>query len=110
MSLRETFSNRTSFTVINIYGQIALVHISTVLQRVLPCYLSNSPLKWDFLDIDLITFFGVGQFKSTSAMRVIFLLKMFKNDSKFQKCKKEFGKNFFSEIIASEDVAINSLC
>ena len=36
---------------------------------------------------------------------------MFKIESRFQKCNKKFGKYYFlSEIIASEDVAINCLC
>ena len=43
-------------------------------------------------------------------MRVIFVLKMVKIESKFSKWNKKFGKSFFiSEIIASEDVAINCL-
>ena len=54
----------------------------------LPCYLSKRPLKRDFLDIYLTTSFGVPKFKNTSAMRVIFFLKMFKIESKFTKCKK----------------------
>ena len=36
------------------------------------------PLRRDFLDVDLTTFFGVTNFRNTSAMRVIFFLKMFK--------------------------------
>ena len=36
------------------------------------------PLKRDFTDIYLITFFGDGNLGTTSAMRVIFFLKMFK--------------------------------
>ena len=76
----------------------------------LPCYLSKGPLKRDFLDIYVTIFFGVSKFKNASAMRVIFLLKMFKIESKFPKCKKKNQKMFFvSEIIASEDVAINCL-
>ena len=53
----------------------------------LPCYLSKDPLKLDFLDIYLTTFFGVCKFKNTSAIRVILFLKMFKTESKFRKCK-----------------------
>ena len=41
-------------------------------------------------------------------MKVIFFLKMFKIECRFPKCNKKFGKYFFvSEVIASEDVAIN---
>ena len=53
----------------------------------LPCYFSKNPLKEEFLDIYLTTFFGVDKFKNTSAMRVIFFLKIFKIESKFTKCK-----------------------
>ena len=60
----------------------------------LPSYLSKGPLKGDFVDIYLTTFFGVGQFKNTSPMRINFFLKMFKIEFKFRKCKKEFRKFF----------------
>ena len=43
-----------------------------------PSCFSKDPLKRDFLDIDLTTFFGVSNFGNTSAMRFIFFLKMFK--------------------------------
>ena len=58
------------------------------------CYLSNEPLKLDFLDIYLSTFFGDCRFKNTSAMRVIFFLKMLKTESKFRKSKKKLRKCF----------------
>ena len=38
----------------------------------------KTPLKRDFPGIYLITFFGDGDLGTTSAMRVIFFLKMFK--------------------------------
>ena len=60
----------------------------------LPLYLSKGPLKWDFLDIYLTTFFGVRKFKNTSAMRVIFFLKMFKIESKIWKFKKKKRKSW----------------
>ena len=44
----------------------------------LPCYLSKAPVKLDFLDNYLNTFFGILNFGNTSAMRVIFFLKMYK--------------------------------
>ena len=47
----------------------------------LPSYLWNGPLKRDFLDIYITTFFGVRKFQNTSALRVIFSLKMFKIES-----------------------------
>ena len=58
------------------------------------CYLSNNPLKGDFLDIYLTTFFGVHNSKNIFAMRVIFFLKMFKIQSKFRKCWKNWEKVF----------------
>ena len=72
--------------------KIWLRHCRSALNSVsarLPCYLSKHHLKGDFLDIYLTTFFGVRKFKNTSAMRVIFLLKMFKIESKFRKWKKK---------------------
>ena len=50
--------------------------------------LVEGPLRLDFLDIYLTTFFGFPKFKNTSAMRIIFFLKMFKIKSKFRKWKK----------------------
>ena len=46
----------------------------------LPCCLSKGPLKCDFLDIYLTTFFGIRSFGNTSYMRVIF----------YQKCSKVY--------------------
>ena len=62
----------------------------------------------DFLDSYLTTFFIVEKFKNTIARRVIFFSKMFKIEPKFKNTKKK--KFFVSEIIASENVAINCLC
>ena len=42
------------------------------------CLLWKTPLKRDFTGIYLITFFGDGDLGTTSAMRGIFFLKMFK--------------------------------
>ena len=61
----------------------------------LPCYFSNGPLKGDFWDIYLTTFFRVCKFKNTSAMRVNFFLKMFKIGLKFRKFKKKIGEKVF---------------
>ena len=63
-------------------------------------YLSKGPMRPDFLNIYLTTFFKVRKFKNRSAMRVIFLLKMIKIESKFQKCnktKKKDKKYFFEK-------------
>ena len=67
----------------------------------LPCYLSKGSLKPDFLDIYLTTIFEVRKFKNTSAMRVIFFLKMFKIQSKLPKWKKQWEKvcSFFDNCI-----------
>ena len=66
----EISSNSIAFTVINKYAKRVWAQ--------LPCCFSKGPLKKDFLNIYLITFFGVRNFGNTSAMRVIFFLKIFK--------------------------------
>ena len=73
----------------------------------LPYQLSQGPLKENFLDIYLPTFFGVQKFKNTSASRVILCVEMFKIESKFRKCRKNSKIFLVSEIISSENVAIN---
>ena len=50
--------------------------------------LFEGPLKRDFLDVYLTTFFGVRQIENTSAVRVILFYKILKIESKFPKCKK----------------------
>ena len=64
----------------------------------LPCYLPKGLLKRDFLDSYLSTFFALLQFENTSAMRVMFFLKIFRVESKFRKCKKKkkIEKNIFN--------------
>ena len=69
--------------------------------------MSKGPLKQHFLDIYLTTFFGVLKFKHTSAMRVIFFLKMFKIESKFRKCKKKKKKKKL-RIVKKSILAIES--
>ena len=56
------------------------------------------PLTQDFLDNYLTMLFGVRKFKYTSAISVIFFLKMFKIECKFRKCKKKKKKirNYFT--------------
>ena len=41
-------------------------------------FLSKYDLRQEFLDIYLITFWGVRNFGNTSSMRVMFFLKIFK--------------------------------
>ena len=50
------------------YCRSALNSISATLR----CYFSKGPLKRDFLDIYLNTFFGACKFKNTSGRRIIF--------------------------------------
>ena len=67
-------------------------------------------MKRNLLDIYLATFFTVRKVKNKSIMRVIFVSKMFKIEQSFQKCGKKVKKiSIVSEIVASEDVAINCL-
>ena len=78
----------------------------------LPCYLPKGPLKRDFLDTYVTTYFGVCKLKNKSAMMVILFLKMFKIECKFRKCKKQKKREkklVISEIIESENVAKNCL-
>ena len=67
-SLTETFFKTIVIPVINKYGKGGVLQILTI---------STDPLKYDFLGIHLIMFFGVGNLGHTSAMGVIFFLKMF---------------------------------
>ena len=73
------------------------------------CFLSKGPLKQDFMDIYLTTFFRVRKFKNASVMRAIFYLKILKIEPKFGKIKKKFKKKIFFKVIAAKDVAINCL-
>ena len=50
--------------------------------------LLSDPLKRDFLGIVLTMFLGVRNFGNTSAMRVIFFLKMFQIEARFQNEEK----------------------
>ena len=54
--------------------------------------------------------FRVRNFKNTKALRVIFLLKIFKIEARLQKWSKKIEIKFFdSEIIACELVSLNCL-
>ena len=93
--------------MINKFGKGAVFKIPTVFRPGF-FYLWKGPLKRLFFAIYLTTCFGGHKFKYASAMRVIFVLRMFKIKFGFPKSKKLFGKSFFvSEINTSEDVAIN---
>ena len=81
---RETFSTWISLTGSNKCGK----SWNSISAR-LPCYLLKGLLKRDFLDIYLTTFFGIRYFENTSAMRIIFFLKILRIETKFPKCKKE---------------------
>ena len=59
-----------------------------------PFTMSKGYLKREFLDIYQTTSFRVRKFENTSAMRVIYFLKMFKVESKLRKLKKKFRKYF----------------
>ena len=61
----------------------------------LPCCLSKGPLKRDFLDIYLTTFFGILNFVKTSAMRAIFFLKVFKRCLHFKNTEKNLEKSYW---------------
>ena len=61
--------------MINKYGKDGVVQISIVF---VPLNFQKGTLKQDFLEICLTTFFVVRNFRDTSAMRVVFYLKMIK--------------------------------
>ena len=71
------------------FGKGAVIKISTAFGPFSLLLVEYSSER-DFLDIYLTTVFGVCKFENWSAMRVIFVLKMFKMESKFRKCKKKF--------------------
>ena len=67
-------------------------------------------MKPDFLDIDVILFFGVRNFENTSAMRVIIFDENVKNLNEISKMQQKIEKKFFVfPIIASGLVALNCL-
>ena len=79
----------------------------------MPCCLLKGPLKYDFLDNYVTTFFGGLNFENTSAIRVIKFkldLKNAKKKKKKKKKKKNLRQRFFVfERIASELVTLNCL-
>ena len=76
VSLRETFSNATTFTVINKYCKGAAIQIATVFRQIC-CVVCMGPLKDGFLDIYLTMYLGAGISGNTSATRVIYFCQMF---------------------------------
>ena len=58
------------------------------------CCLWKGLLKRHFLDIYLITFFGVPNLRNTSAMRVIFCLEIIKLNVDFRNSEKNWEKVF----------------
>ena len=78
VSLAETFSNATTFTVINKYWKGAAIQIATVFRHICLVCLSKAPLKHGFLDIYLNIFFRAGISRNTSAGKVIVFWQMFK--------------------------------
>ena len=75
----------------------------------LPCCYSAGPLKRDFLDIYLTTYFGVPNFGNTQVMRIILFWKVSKCNTNFKTSLKIKKKFVVSGINASELVAKNSL-
>ena len=95
--------------MINDYGKGAVVQISTVFQRVTMLLVEGSSGAGLYGHLSNHIFRSPSDQKSIS-YEVIFFLKMWKIQFRLPKCNKIWKKNFFfSEIIASEDVAINCL-
>ena len=72
ISLWETFSNSTAFTVINEYGKGVAVQIWTVFGPIYHVACGRVLWNGNFLDIYLTKFFGVRNFGNATAMSVIF--------------------------------------
>ena len=90
MSLRETLSNWTSFTLINKNGKGAVIQTETVLQPIYHVACQKGPLKQDVLENYLTTYFGVCNFENTSAMNVIFFRKCSKFNANFKSAQKSW--------------------
>ena len=112
--IRHTFSTLIIFTGIKNYRKCAAVQNS--ISARLPCYFLKGPLKLYFFDIYLTSFSGVRTFKNRSAMRVVFFRNCSKLNLNLENAKKTKTKTkrtkkiiFLSEIIGSENVAINCL-
>ena len=106
ISLREVFSNWTSFKVINQYGKVPSFRLQQCFGPFTMLLVEGSSEK-DFLDIYLTAFFGVRKFKNASAMTELFFWKIFKIWPNSKNEKKNREKLFLSETIVSKDVAIN---
>ena len=63
------------------------------LWALLPCFFFKRRLKRDFTDIYPVTFFGDGNLRNTSAMRIILFLKMLKIQCRFSKCREKLRKS-----------------
>ena len=72
ISRRETLPISITFKVIIKYVKGASLHVSTVFQQ---CRVSKGLLKKGFLDICLSMSFGVCNFRSTYALRLIFFFQ-----------------------------------
>ena len=76
-SIRDTLFEPIACKVINKYGKGAVFQISTVFGPITRLLVERSS-ETGFLNNYLTTFFGVHYFQNTSAIMVIFYLKMFK--------------------------------
>ena len=100
--LGHTFSNSIAFTLINKYAKAPVFQIWTVFETVCHVAFWRSSER-DFLDIYLTAVFQVRTLENTSAMKVIFFMKIFKIFSTFPKCLKGVEKMFsLLEIITSQ--------
>ena len=72
ISLKETFSNYITFTVINKYGKKCCRSDCKLVFDLFTMMLVEGSSEKEFLDIYLTTFFGVFNFGKTSAMGVTF--------------------------------------
>ena len=68
------------------YDKSVAVQFAAVFSRTR--LLSKSFIKQELMDIEVIPFLGVKTFRSTKAMKLVFLFKMKKILSRFEKCNK----------------------
>ena len=80
--------------MINKHGKSCVIWDISTFWSHLPCFLWKGPLKRDFVDIYLTTFFGIINFGNTSAMRVIFFWNCWKLYLNFKNAEHNWEKAF----------------
>ena len=90
------------------YRKGSVLQISKSLPSVYHCWPSKGPLKPNFLNIYVTTFFRVRIFENTSAMRVIIFFDNIKNLVYISKKKKK--KKKLEKVFCVSDISIRIGC